>query len=96
MIEPEQLHGTWRLVASTAVNGAGKTMPPPNGPMPMGRLVLTPEGRMMAVLCDGRPALPPGEARSCGSYCGNYRVETDALITTVYAAASSFATACSC
>jgi hypothetical protein len=53
----------------------------------MGRLVLDAAGRMMAVLCDGRPTMPAGETRAYGSYCGNYRVENNTLITTVDAAA---------
>jgi hypothetical protein len=86
-IRPEQVYGTWRLVASSAVDAAGRTVAPPYGPKPMGRLVLNEEGRMMAVLVDGRPRLPEGEARIYGSYCGNYRLEGNTLITTVDAAA---------
>ena len=56
---------------------------PPYGPEPMGRLVLTGAGRMMAVLCDGRTSIPEGEKRVYSSYCGNYRVETDTLTTIV-------------
>jgi Lipocalin-like domain len=41
---------------------------------------------MMAVLCDGRTTMPPGEKRSYSSYCGNYRVENNTLITAVDAA----------
>jgi Lipocalin-like domain len=87
MITLEQLYGTWRLVTSTAVDANGKKLPPPYGPKPMGRLVLNADGRMMAVLCDGRPGLPKGTKRAYGSYCGNYRVEDNTLITTVDAAA---------
>ena len=88
-IRPEQLLGTWRLIASTAIDAAGRVMAPPYGPKPMGRLVLNADGRMMAVLADGRPALPDGEARAYGSYCGNFRVEDNTLITTVDAAAEA-------
>jgi hypothetical protein len=42
---------------------------------------------MMAVLCDGSTTLPEGEKRAYASYCGNFRVEDDRLITTVDAAA---------
>ena len=86
-IRAEQVYGTWRLVASTAVDAGGRPVRPPYGPRPMGRLVLDEAGRMMAVLCDGRPAMPEGEKRAYGSYCGNYRVENNTLITTVDAAA---------
>jgi hypothetical protein len=72
---------------STAVDANGKTLPPPYGPSPMGRLVLNQDGRMMAVLCDGRSSLPEGEKRAYTSYCGNFRIEDNRLITTVDAAA---------
>jgi hypothetical protein len=88
-IRPEQLHGTWRLVASAAVDAEGQKLPPPYGPEPMGRLVLNATGRLMAVLCDGRPDLPDGTKRAYGSYCGNFRVENDTLVTIVDAAALS-------
>jgi Lipocalin-like domain len=86
-IEPEQLYGTWRLVASSAVDAKGHRIRPPYGPTPMGRLVLNEAGRMMAVLCDGRPSIPEGEKRAYGSYCGHFKVENNTLITTVDAAA---------
>ena len=42
---------------------------------------------MMAVICDGRTTLPKDEKRAYASYCGNFRVEADTLITIVDAAA---------
>ena len=86
-IKLEELYGTWRLVASTAVDAAGNNLPPPYGPQPMGRLVLREDGRMMAVLVDGRLQMPDGMKREYGSYCGSFRVEGNVLITTVDAAA---------
>ena len=83
----ETLAGTWMLVEATAIDAGGKPIRPPYGPLPMGRLVLTPTGRMMAVLCDGRSLTPSGETRAYASYCGNYRIENGALITTIDAAA---------
>ena len=83
----EELYGTWRLVRATAVDADGRPLPAPYGPLPMGRLVLNRDGRMMAVLCDGRTALPEGETRAYASYCGNFRIQDDHLITTVDAAA---------
>jgi hypothetical protein len=85
-IDPEKLYGTWRLVASQATNAAGGPLPDPWGPAPMGRLVLDRRGRMMSVLCDGRARMPEGESRAYSSYCGNFRLEGDMLITTVDAA----------
>lgn len=86
-IDPADLVGTWMLVEANAVDGDGTAIRPPYGPQPMGRLVLTAGGRMMAVLCDGRAAVPDGETRAYSSYCGNYRIEDGCLVTTVDAAA---------
>ena len=83
----ERLHGTWKLVRALAFDADGSELPPPYGPQPMGRLVLDPRGRMMAVLCDGRAQMPAGMQRAYSSYCGNYRIESNRLITTVDAAA---------
>jgi hypothetical protein len=83
VFEAARLLGTWRLVRATAVAADGGELPAPYGPAPMGRLVLNADGRMMAVLCDGRPILPAGEKRAYASYCGNFRIEGTRLITTV-------------
>jgi hypothetical protein len=52
----------------------------------MGRVTFNGDGRMMAVLCDGRPALPDNAVREYNSYCGNYRFDGDRLVTRVDAA----------
>ena len=44
------------------------------------------EGRMMAVVCDGRPELAPGVERGYSSYCGRYTFDGARLITRVDAA----------
>jgi hypothetical protein len=41
------------------------------------------DGRMYAVLCDGRTELPPGEARQFMSYAGNYTFDGTTLSTRV-------------
>jgi Lipocalin-like domain len=89
VIETKQLIGTWHLVSAVAVAADGRSLPPPYGPEPMGRLVLSEKGRMMAVICDGRTSVPEGQKRAYASYCGNFRVEDGTLITTVDAAAIS-------
>ncbi|WP_417209764.1 lipocalin-like domain-containing protein [Antarctobacter sp.] len=86
-IDAEQLYGTWRLVRSRAVDATGNPIRDPWGPEPMGRLVLARNGRMMAVLCDGRLSLPEGKKRAYSSYCGNYVYE-NGLLTTIIDAAS--------
>ncbi len=87
VVDTKQLIGTWHLVSAVAMAEDGRPLPPPYGPEPMGRLVLSASGRMMAVICDGRAVLPEGEKRAYASYCGNFRVENDTLITIVDAAA---------
>jgi hypothetical protein len=82
----ERLHGSWRLVSASTIDPPGR--PPPYGPVPMGHLVLNPAGRMMGVICDGRAAMPAGEARAYTSYCGNFEVRGDELVTRVDAASS--------
>jgi hypothetical protein len=75
--------GTWRLVATKAHDDAGKDLPAPYGPKAMGLVVFQGDGRMMAVLCDGRPHLPGDEPRQFVSYAGNYTFDGRTLVTKV-------------
>src|SRR3546814_17631150 len=81
--------GTWRLVETEARDPDGSPLPDryaPYGPRPMGIVTFTADGRMMAVLCDGRAELPadwPG--RAYNSYCGNYSFDGATLVTHVHA-----------
>ena len=78
------LIGTWRLVATHAVDERGRPVGAPYGPIPQGIAVFGVDGRMMAVLADGRTALPAGAAaREYNSYCGNFTFDGDSLITQV-------------
>ena len=52
----------------------------------MGLVTLTADGRMMAVLVDGRKSLPDGAKRDYSSYCGNYTFDGSTLTTIVDAA----------
>ncbi|MCH9671588.1 MAG: lipocalin-like domain-containing protein [Gammaproteobacteria bacterium] len=79
--------GTWRLVRSSSTSADGTPLPAPfGGPAAMGRVVLGADGRMMAVLCDGRAVVPADETREYTSYCGNYTFDGTTLITRVDAA----------
>jgi hypothetical protein len=78
--------GTWRLVRAVARDGEGKELPAPYGGHGMGRVMLSADGRMMAVVCDGRREIPSGGTREYGSYCGNYTFDGKQLITRVDAA----------
>ena len=76
----EKVVGTWRLVASRARDDEGGELPPPYGADKMGVLVLGGNGRMIAVLCDSRAAMPAGEQRE---YCGAYTFDGATLVTRV-------------
>jgi Lipocalin-like domain len=78
--------GTWKLVHATARDRAGRVLPAPYGPKAMGRVTFTADGRMMSVVCDGRPELPAGAGRDYSSYCGNYAFDGARLVTRVDAA----------
>jgi hypothetical protein len=78
--------GTWKLAHEVARDTAGKTLPAPYGGTGIGRVTFTAEGRMMSVVCDGRPELPAGTPREYSSYCGNYIFDGARLVTRVDAA----------
>lgn len=78
--------GTWKLVRATARDAAGAALPSPYGPKAMGRVTFAADGRMMSVVCDGRPDLPAGASRDYSSYCGNYTFDGSRLVTRVDAA----------
>ncbi|MBL6598964.1 MAG: lipocalin-like domain-containing protein [Alphaproteobacteria bacterium] len=76
--------GTWRLVDGVATTDAGEPMAPPyGGEKAMGRVTLNADGRMVAVLCDGRVDIPEGETRDYTSYCGQYTFDGETLSTRV-------------
>jgi hypothetical protein len=73
--------GTWKLAHATARDAAGAVLPAPYGGKGIGRVMFTAEGRMMSVVCDGRPELPVGTPRDYSSYCGNYTFDGARLVT---------------
>lgn len=78
--------GVWKLAGGAMTDPSGKNVGVPYGPRGMGLVSLTADGRMMAVLIDGRAKLPDGAKREYSSYCGNYTFDGTTLITTVDAA----------
>lgn len=78
--------GVWKLAGGSTTDPSGKQLGVPYGPRGMGLVSLTADGRMMAVLVDGRAKLPDGAKREYSSYCGNYTFDGSTLITTVDAA----------
>ena len=87
-IDP-RIVGTWRLKSTVGRDDDGKELPKPYGPLAMGLVVFQADGRMMAVLCDGRAALPPGEPRQFMSYAGNYSFDGTTLSTRVDASSDA-------
>lgn len=76
--------GEWRLVSTRATDDDGNPVDPPYGPKPMGLLGFSADGRMLAVLCDGRREMPEGKSdREYNSYCGTYSFDGKMLITRV-------------
>src|ERR1700730_10778830 len=61
--EMPSIVGTWKLVDATARDAAGTARPAAYGGHALGRVTFTAHGRMMSVVCDGRPELPVGATR---------------------------------
>jgi hypothetical protein len=87
-IDP-RIVGTWRMTGAIGRDDAGEVLPPPYGPAGMGLVVFQADGRMMAVLCDGRPSLPAGEPRQFMAYAGNYTFDGTTLATRVDASSDA-------
>jgi hypothetical protein len=87
---PTNLFGSWKLISWTT-QIVGENTPPfePWGPNPKGRLILMPNGRMMALLSapDRKPAKTDADRavllQSMTAYTGTYIVEGDKWTTTV-------------
>ncbi len=81
-----EITGTWRLVGSVSHDPDGKPLPPVQGPQAVGRIVFTPERRVMVAISDGRATLPAGAKREYGGYTGAYEFDGTTLTTHVDAA----------
>jgi hypothetical protein len=88
MIDP-RIVGTWRLKSTMGRDDAGNVLAPPYGPAAIGLVVFEASGRMQAVLCDGRPDLPPDEPRQFMAYAGNYTFDGATLSTRVDASSEA-------
>lgn len=86
------LVGTWRLVSSRAIVWGEGDTEVFHTVQPKGYLIVTPWGRMMtvSVACDGDRTKKPTSGvdlselwKTMMAYTGKYRVEGDAIITTV-------------
>ncbi|MBZ5700128.1 MAG: lipocalin-like domain-containing protein [Acidobacteriia bacterium] len=83
------LVGNWKLVSSQAVYDNNGKPQDVLGPHPKGYLILTPEGRMMAVISSAGRKPGPSDAeraelwKSMIAYTGKYRIEGGDVVTTV-------------
>ena len=75
--------GTWRLVRVEAFDADGKPQPAAYGGAPVGRVMFTSSGRMMAMTGDARPAVPAGQSREYNTYSGTYTFDGKRLVTRV-------------
>ena len=75
--------GTWRLVRAEAFDANGKPQPAPYGGAPIGRVMFTRSGRMMAMTGDGRQEAHAGQVREYNTYAGSYTFDGKRLITRV-------------
>jgi hypothetical protein len=75
--------GTWCLVRAEAFDANGKPQPAPYGGAPIGRLMLTSSGRMMAMTGDGRHEAHADQVREYNTYGGNYTFDGKRLTTRV-------------
>src|SRR5665213_1311821 len=87
-IDP-RIVGTWRLKSTSGRDDAGAVLLQPYGALAMGLVVFQADGRMMAVLCDGRAALATAEPRQFMSYAGNYTFDGTLLSTQVDASSDA-------
>jgi hypothetical protein len=83
----QSLIGIWKLVATRAFDEAGREMPSPFGPQPMGVAIFNTE-RGMAMGCDSRATLPLEAKRVFVAYCGRYTFDGTKLVTRVDGASS--------
>jgi hypothetical protein len=86
-IDP-RIVGIWQLKSSIGRDDDGKVLPQPYGPLAMGLVTFQADGRMMAVLCDGRATLDD-EPRQFMSYAGNYTFDGTTLSTRVDASSDA-------
>ena len=81
----QSLVGTWALLRGTCTAADGTPRPEPYGPKGMGRVSFSPDGHMVAVVCDCRADMPAGIEREYNSYCGRYTFDGKRLTTKVFA-----------
>jgi len=79
----KDLVGTWKLVNVESRDPDGKPLVSQYGPLPVGRIVFTREGRVLVGVTDGRASLPSGTKREYGGYTGAFTFNGTTLTTQV-------------
>jgi|SRR6185437_13291088 len=79
----QDLVGTWKLMHVQSRDPEGKPLASQYGPLPVGRIVFTREGRVLVAVTDGRSSLPAGARREYGGYTGDYTFSGTTLTTRV-------------
>ncbi len=79
----DSLIGIWRLVEGKAWDEDGNSLSPPYGACPMGQIVFTAEGRMLAALCNGDTDVGNETDRGYSSYGGVCTLRGTTLTTDV-------------
>jgi hypothetical protein len=79
-MNPDDIIGTWRMVAYHCRTAEGAPLPPTYGPEPIGLIRFDPHGRMVVVIADGRSDLPAGvERRPFTAYTGQWTFDGKTL-----------------
>lgn len=85
-----EIVGIWRLLTTEGRDANGAPIRAPYGPKPMGIVTFQSDGRLMAVLGDGRAELPEGAPpREFMAYCGNFTFDGTTLTTRVDASSET-------
>jgi hypothetical protein len=92
VLRMDQVVGTWRLIAASALSGSTRN-DAPYGPTPSGLITYTSDGRVMAIIChSGRKPLASGDRISAStderaeafatsfSYAGHYSLSGSKII----------------
>jgi hypothetical protein len=84
----DRLIGTWRMVRRVVRDAGGNVLPVPSDPkgwhaISMGLITFNEHGRVMSVLCDGRPSEDTSLPREYSSDCGSYTFDGTTLVMKV-------------
>lgn len=86
------LIGTWRMVKRVSRDAQGRVIPPPAEPkgwyaISMGLITFNEAGRVMSVLCDGRPGPSEKLPRDYSADCDSFSFDGTTLVMRIDASA---------